>query len=221
MLVAGPSQSGKSHFLLNLVKFREQLFTANFSRVIYCQKNIHTEKNKAFFAHLQELFPQAELVQGLPVLSELHLNINAIHTLLLVDDMMRDVVGCIGMNNLATNDVHNFNITVIFVFQNYFARGKYGNDLVRNCQYKVVFYNRTEMLELRTISTHTVDTPRFLSYNFNYLQRHYPEDRHHYILIDSHSKSPMSQMWCRARIFPDDQGEIKPIIFFVNPNCKK
>ncbi len=222
MMIAGPSQSGKSEFMLNLVKFRDDICTGNFSRIIYCQANSYAHKNQKFFQKLQAEFPQAELIQGLPDINALHFNLNNLPKLILIDDMMREVVKSNEIVDLVTNDVHSFNISVAFAFQNYFARGKHGNTLIRNCQYKVLFYNRSEMLELRSISTQTVDAPRFLKFNFDYLYSQYPEDPSHYVLIDSHPRSQLSEMWCRSHIFPKVAGgEIKPLIFFVNPHYSK
>lgn len=222
MMISGPSQSGKSQFMLELVRYREDVCTSNFTRIIYCQANSFSPKNKIFFQKLQAEFPQAEMIQGLPDISALHLNLNSLPTLILIDDLMKEVVQSNQMVDLVTNDVHNFNISVIFVFQNYFARGRHGNTLIRNCQYKVLFYNRIELLELRNISTHTVAAPKFLEFNFNYLLKNFPNDRSHYILIDGHHRSQMADLWCRSHIFPTvSGGEIKPIIFFVNPDFKK
>lgn len=218
ILVAGPSQSGKSHFLLNLVQYRESIFSVNFARIIYCQSNVHSDKNRDMFAQIQAIFPHAEQWQGIPILEELHLNTNNVHTLLLIDDLMDEIVGSFRMNNLAVKDVHNYKITAVFVFQNYFSRGKWGNNLVKNCQYKIIFYNRCEMLELRTISSHLFDAPKFLKHNFEILEKIFPADRNYYILIDTHAGSKAKKLFCRSKIFPDNKGEFKPVIFFINPN---
>ncbi len=222
MLVAGPSQSGKSEFLLNLVKFREDVCTSDFTRIIYCQANTYTHKNQIFFQKLQAEFPQIESLQGLPDIHQLHLNLNSLPTLILVDDLMMDVVKNKEMVDLVTNDVHNYNISVVFVFQNYFARGPFGNTLVRNCQYKVLFYNRGESMELRTISSQTVDAPKFLAFCFKYLKRNFHDSPSQYILLDSHLRSSLDELMIRSHIFPQKPGgEVKPLIFFVNPNFKK
>lgn len=219
MMITGPSQSGKSEFMLNLVKFRKDVCTSDFTRIIYCQSNSYAHKNQLFYQKLQKEFPQAELIQGLPNIHTLHLDLNNLPTLLLIDDMMREVVRSNEMVDLVTNDVHNFNISVAFTFQNYFVRGKHGNTFSRNCQYKVLFYNRSELLELRNISSQVVDTPKFFKFNFQYLTSQFPNDPSHYILLDSHPRSQLSEMWCRSHIFPNvPGGTINPIIFFTNPN---
>jgi len=60
MMVAGPSQSGKSEFLFNLVKLsKNDVCTADFTDIIYCQSNIHAPKNHLFFQKLLAELPQA------------------------------------------------------------------------------------------------------------------------------------------------------------------
>lgn len=221
MMIAGPSQSGKSELIFQLVKFRADVFSSDFCRIVYCNSNTYSPKNKRFIQRLQEEFPQVEIKQGLPDVVDLHLNLSSQPTLIIIDDLMKEVVQSSKMNDLVANDIHNFNLSVVFTFQNYFARGKHGNTLVKNCQYKVLFYNRIELMELRNISTQILVAPKFLEYNFNYLLKNYPRDPSHYILIDGHGQSKMSHMYCRTHIFPEyPGGEIKPLIFMINPNYR-
>jgi len=147
MVISGPSQAGKSTMLLNIVKFRKEICTQNFSRIIYCQSNSFSLKNQLFIKKLQKEFPTLELHQGLPKLAELNLTLNNIHTLLLIDDLMEEVLNSSSMVQLSSNDVHNYNISVIFVLQNYFAPSKYGKTLVRYCHYKVFL-----TIELRNLN---------------------------------------------------------------------
>jgi len=44
----------------------------------------------------------------------------------------------------------------------------------------------------------------------------FPENKFHYILVDGHTHSKMAQMHIRTHIFPDQNGEIRPIIFYPN-----
>jgi len=222
MVVSGPSQSGKSHFLLQLVRYRLLVCSQSFERIIYCQSNLYSHKNQSFIQELKKEFPKLEFIQGLPKLSELNLTFSNLPCLILLDDLMEEILNSSLMVQLASNDVHNFNISVIFVLQNYFAQSRYGKTLIRNCHYKVFFYNRIEQLELRTISTQVSTNPQFFSSNFEFLVKKFPEQKSHYLLIDGHSSSGSKQLWCRSNIFPTEENkEIKPIIFFPNPDYKK
>jgi len=222
MVVAGPSQAGKSHFMYQIVFWRKYVCTENFKRIIYCQSNTYSHKNQSFIKQLQDQFPTLELHQGLPNISDLHLTINNEPCLLLIDDLMEEVLNSIKMVHLVSNDSHNFNISVIFILQSYFAPGRFGKTLTRNCHYRVFFYNRIEQLEIRNISTQVSTNPYFFVANFEFLNKTFPDEKSHYLLIDGHFRSPSNRFWCRTHIFPQGPlNEITPIIFFPNPDFKK
>jgi hypothetical protein len=84
MVVSGPSQAGKSEFILNLIKFRELLFTSRFHRIIYCAPEIESNKVKDFFQRIKDEFPIAELWIGLPNLHRLQLKHSVLPTLLIM-----------------------------------------------------------------------------------------------------------------------------------------
>jgi len=221
MVVSGPSQAGKSFFIYQIVKFRLRVCSQKFTRIIYCQSNNYSPKNQSFIKELQNEFPTLELCQGLPKLNDLHLKMNNEPCLLLIDDLMEEVLNSSSMVNLVSNDCHNFNISVIFVLQNYFAQGRYGKTLIRNCHYKVFFYNRVEQLEMRNISSQVSTNPIFFKANFEFLNKTFPNEKSFYLLIDGHSRSEAKQLWCRSLIFPrGPKNEIEPIIFFPNPDKK-
>ena len=222
MIVSGPSQSGKSTFLYEIVKHRLEVCSQKYGRIIYCQSNSFSHKNQAFIKKLQEQFPTLELCQGLPKLAELNLTLNNLPSLLLIDDLMEEVLNSSSIVQLVANDVHNYNISVVIVFQNYFAQGRHGKTLVRNCHYRVFFYNRIEQLELRNISSQISTNPNFFAANFDFLTKTFPNEKSHYLLIDGHFLSGVNQFLCRTHIFPQGpQKKIEPIIFFPNPDYKK
>jgi len=85
---------------------------------------------------------------------------------------------------------------------------------MRNIHYKVIFYNRLELVELRHISTQIMPTtPDFMLANFKFLEKNFPHQFSHYILVDGHVHSEMSQLHIRSHIFPNENGEINPILF--------
>ena len=103
--------------------------------------------------------------------------------------------------------------------QNYYATSRYGKTLSRNCSYRVFFYNRLDLTELRHISLQiTPNNSTFLQSCFNFLSEKFP-NHSNYVLVDGHYRSKMSQMMVRSNIFPDpNSGEIQPIVFFSSPN---
>jgi hypothetical protein len=84
MVVSGPSQGGKSEFILNLIKFRENLFTSRFHRIIYCAPEAESNKVKDFFQQIKNEFPTAELWIGLPNLHRLQLKHSELPSLIVM-----------------------------------------------------------------------------------------------------------------------------------------
>ena len=102
MSISGPSQSGKSEFIVNLVKYRHLLFTSEFSRIIYCQPEILSHRSNSCFEKIKASFSQAELVNGLPNISKLNLDLNSLPTLLIIDDQMTTFLDSPAMVDLLT-----------------------------------------------------------------------------------------------------------------------
>jgi hypothetical protein len=171
---------------------------------------------------LKELCPEIELNIGLPNVTKLHLDINNLPSLLIIDDMMQDVLNSSAMVDLFAVQIHHNNISCIVTLQNYFAQSRFGQTISRNIQYKIFFYNRLELVELRNISTQIMPSaPDFMLANFKFLEKNFPKQFSHYILVDGHVRSKMSQLHIRSQIFPNENGEINPIVFSPNPDYKK
>lgn len=117
---------------------------------------------------------------------------------------------------------HHFNISVIFTVQNFFASSKFGKTIMRNVNYRVFFYNRLDLVELRNISSQLVPGhANFLQHSFNFLINEFPQERP-YILVDGHINSLFHRgMHIRTHIFPDKDNIIRPLIFNPNPNFSK
>jgi len=214
MSVSGSSMSGKSEFLLKLIIHRKLMFDVEFARIIYCQPETLVLRHNPIFEKIKDVYPEAQLVIGLPDVSALHLNLDVSPKLVLVDDQMTSFLNSESMVHLLTVDCHHFNITTIFTLQNYFAQSKFGRSFSRNCTYRCIFYNRLDLTEIRTISTQICQQPKFLLESFEFLRKEFPS-LPAYLVIDGHVRSPLKELFVRSLIFPDEvTNEMKPIFFF-------
>ena len=93
---------GKSEFIANLVKYRSLLFTSQFSRIIYAQPESLAHRPNSCFEKIKKTFLTAELVNGLPNISKLNLDLNNLPTLLIIDDQMTTLLDSPSMVDLLT-----------------------------------------------------------------------------------------------------------------------
>jgi hypothetical protein len=132
---------------------------------------------------------------------------------------MKELLSSEAMFDLITKQVHHNNISVCFTLQNYFAPSKFGKSFTRNCQYRVIFFNRLDQRELNVMSSQIANSPNFFASNFEFLYKEFPNIHSHFLLIDGQFNSPIKDFWCRTNIFPAEKGkEIIPIIFMKNPD---
>ena len=217
MAVAGPSQCGKSRFIVKMIENRDSIFSGNFHRIIYCQPESLAHRPNPIFNQIASVYPSAELLSGLPDISKLHLDLssNQNPALIIIDDQMNAFLSSESMLHLLTVDSHHRSLCVIYSLQNFFSPSKHGKTLMRNTNYTCLLFNRADLTELRNISLQIV--PRnagFLESCFQFLFKHFPTDESHYILVDGHFRSKVPQFFIRSQIFPDDENIVRPIIFF-------
>jgi hypothetical protein len=220
--ISGPSMSGKSHFVLNLLQNHKTMFDCIFQRVIYCQPSSFIHTSNVYFNNIKAIFPSAELVSGLPSISRLHLDITgAPPTLLIIDDLQTEFLDSIEMLHLLTAQINHFQISCIFTLQLYYAKSRFGKSLLRNVTYKCFFLNRLDRRELRYISMEIApNSPNFMESNFNFLFENFPRYSQ-YVLIDGHFASTIPHLYVRSNLFPEKDNITRPIIFFPNPNNTK
>lgn len=114
-------------------------------------------------------------------------------------------------------DSHHCNISVVIISQNYFEKSRFNKSFQRQFSEKVLFYDRTDALQLNIISRQIFPgKAHFLQSVFKWLHKHRPFDPLKYVLIDG---SPITSvpfnMIVRTCIFPEgDTKSIQPIFFF-------
>ena len=213
--VTGPSQSGKSEWIVRLIQNRHQLFATDFQEIIYCiPENLYHHQNP-IFEKIRTYFPTAQLIAGLPDTLKLNLTFDTQPKLLIIDDLMSEFLASYDMVKLLSIEVHHYNITTIFTLHNLFAPSKYGRTHARNVNYKVLFCNRLDLREARNISLQICNQPNFIAESFDFLNREFPTEPA-YVVVDGHIKAPFKKLFVRSRIFPQEKNEeIEPIFFFT------
>jgi hypothetical protein len=140
-LVSGPSRSGKSTLLLSILKNAREMINPAPDRILFC------------YAQPQDAFntvPGIELHHGIPdVETEFDPNQN---NLLILDDLMDQADCNPDIQKLFTVDSHHKNISIFFITQNIYSKGKCMRTISLNTNYMLIFNNPRDRQQIRTLS---------------------------------------------------------------------
>ena len=202
MTVCGPSQSGKTTFILNLLDNWERLVTENIDYIVWC----YGETND-----LLSMLPKRygdrklSLVKGMPVDFNDYI-IPYKKGLLILDDLMSESSDNPALTRLISNKVHHASLSVISAVQNLFSAGKERTTYMQSCQYIVMFKNPLNNT-----------TPRILGQRFmpgkvkTFLEiyKHSVTSPFRYLFIDGTQTTPE-----HARLRTDIFGDTQRVYFY-------
>lgn len=147
MLVVGPTGSGKTYWLKELIKNADSMITPTPERIVY----FYGEWQEAYET-MRTSFPYGQFlfVKGLPS-SETwgdFLSSTGGPTLFVIDDLMSEVNTFVG--DLFTKGSHHRNLSVILILQNLFSKGKnnIGRTISLNSHYMLLFKNPRDKLSI-------------------------------------------------------------------------
>ena len=140
-VIGAPSQSGKSYLVYQILKHSDKLIRPAFKEIIYCYSEWQPlyERMMAEIRHIT-------FVKGLP---DLHSVKNAI---VILDDLMNQVIEDRNVLNLFTVVSHHRKVSIIFLTQNVFEKGKYARSISLNAHYLIVFKNRRDEAQIMHLS---------------------------------------------------------------------
>jgi hypothetical protein len=130
-IIAGPTQSGKTHFTFNLIKNLSTLICPAPTKVIWCYGDYQPK--------LKELPDFVEIVEGLNGI-ENSIDVEE-RNLLILDDLMQEAGNAKEICDLFTKGSHHRNLSVILIVQNLFHQGKMMRTISLNTHYFVLFKN--------------------------------------------------------------------------------
>ena len=130
MCVVGPSHSGKTTFVLNLLEHRKEMFNCETNRVVWCY-GIYQHK-------LHQQLQQRGYV--------LHPNIVSIedvqpYDIIVLDDLLHESKNSQEVTAMFTKAAHHKPCFIIFIMQNLFPPGKEARTRSLNTHYLVLFKN--------------------------------------------------------------------------------
>ena len=136
MLVAGPSQSGKSCLVREMIA--HEFIDPKPEKVVWCYSQW-----QPMYDEMKNLVDQ--FVEGL----DYHQHVDGITpTLLVIDDLQDEASADTTVANLFKRGSHHKNISVIYIVQNLFFQGKKCRDISTNAHYVVMFNNPADRMQV-------------------------------------------------------------------------
>lgn len=117
-LIAGPTCCGKTQFVKRLLEAGEEMIQGAPEKIVWCY-GIY----QPTYDEMQRTIPNLAFIEGVP--SDLESMINpSIRNLVVLDDLMQELSNNERITSLFTKGCHHRNLSVIFLLQNIFHRGK-------------------------------------------------------------------------------------------------
>ena len=139
MVVAGPSRSGKTYMIKRIIDNAKWMITPQIQRIVYCYANWQPIYND---------MAGVEFHQGLEILEEL--KNGGVPTLLVIDDHM--TIENPTVRDMLTRYSHHGDLSVIFLTQNLFYKGKHNRDITLNAGYLIVMKSPRDASSFRDLA---------------------------------------------------------------------
>jgi hypothetical protein len=137
--------SGKTHFVRSLLLEQERLIHTPFKKVLWIYKSWQDDLFKEL--NSQTNF-EIEFIDDIPNTMVEKATVN---TLIVIDDLMRTATSSPLVESLFTRGRH-LGLSVVFLSQNLFNKGKYSRDLALNMDYIVLFKNVRDVTQITHIA---------------------------------------------------------------------
>lgn len=162
-VVAGPTGCGKTYFVRNLLQFWSihiDGITKNELRVLWCHgqdQDIYSKdlNSNVIISYHHGLVDADDIVDGN-------------YSIVVIDDLMTEVSGNDKLANLFTKGSHHLHISVIFIVQNFFHKGKEMRTVSLNSHYIVLMKNVRDRSQIASLARQLFPTnSKFLIEAYN------------------------------------------------------
>ena len=193
MQLVGPSRSGKTYWLSQLLRDRAQHIRPAPEKVLYC------------YTHWQPAYDlmQAdgiEFHEGLP--SSIYIS-SLSDCVLVLDDLMDVAVNDKKLMSLCTEGSHHKNISVVFIMQNLYPHGRESKTISLNMTYLTLFKMVRDKLQVQTLARQLFPgkTQEFMDYYHEMTSKPYGK-----LILDLHPRTPDSQRYIQDKVSIDNMN---------------
>jgi hypothetical protein len=190
-MVVGPTQSGKTQFVLRMIKHCVNFVTPPPERIVWCFGCYQND-----FGKLSE---NVEFVEGIPNADLLD---GVKRTLIIIDDLMSETNDRV--THLFTKGSHHKNASVVYISQNLFHKGKENRDISLNTHYLVLFKNPRDSAQISHLGRQIF--PERVKY-FRESFADATSKSYGYLLVDLKPTTP-DELRLRTDIFPNENAYV-------------
>ena len=184
LLIVGPTQSGKTYFVQQILKYNRIVYEEQKSIRIFWYYN---QWQECYEELKKSLGKSIRFERGVPELSENLCEINPrYNNIIILDDLMAEPTDSPVVSRLFTQGRHR-NASVILLLQNMFPKGKYNTDISRNAQYLALFRSPSDRKQIGIIGERMFDKNRVHFMNAYYKETEKPFG---YLLVDNKPCTP-------------------------------
>lgn len=187
-IVAGPTGSGKTQFVITFVERAEEMMQPPPQKILW------------FYGEWQEAYlgvqsPTVEFVEGLP--NEERLDPTRVN-LIIIDDLLAETNSKV--TKLFTKGSHHRNTSVIYITQNMFDKNKENRTISLNAHYMVLFKSPRDAAQVEHLARQMF--PR----NSKFMREAFADatsEPYSYLLVDLKPDTP-EDLRLRSKIFPEE-----------------
>lgn len=191
--VAGPTQSGKTFLIHEILKYADQIIDQKIHKIIYCYSTW-----QPFYDQLKMISNNIEFYEGIYNIDEINSNQN---NLIVLDDLLKECQDNQTIQNLFTVDSHHKNISVFLLSQNLFPQGKCTRTISLNSHYMIIFNNPRDKSQINVLAR------QMFPYNVNFFLEAYLDaienKSHGYLFLDL-KQSTIEKNRVQTGILPTD-----------------
>ncbi len=201
-LLAGPTGSGKTHFVCKVLT--DRLINPFPSRIIW----IYSEWQDSY-DRISVIYPYIEFIKG-PITEQLYESIIPTkNNLLILDDQMTNSGKKDEISKLFTQGSHHKNLSVMYLVQNLFDKGKQHRTVSLNSHYIILFKNPRDNIQPGILGRqmYTSNWKAFVE-----IYKEATNEPYGYIVLDLRQETP-DDFRIRSNIFKDDTGSTRIYLF--------
>jgi hypothetical protein len=195
--ISGATCSGKTTWLYRLLRHKDEMFAApSPERVLYCY-GIY----QPLYDDMERIHSFITFHRGLPSEEDLEQLSSDTHcNLVVLDDLMDSVTSSSEMENLFVKGMHHRRLSIIYLNQNLFSKGKNARTINLNTHIQVLMKNPRDISQLQCLARQA-----FLGKS-GYVMEAFKDatsESYGYLILDL---SPMAEdaYRVRTRIFPEE-----------------